>query len=123
VTVTAQYFFGSPVARAEVEYYVTRAPDWAGDFDEEYGDLEAEAAGSGESEFSYGGGVVAEGKVRTDDQGVAHLRRPTRLGKKPTRTVTATGGSRCSRPFPGRAGSGPKVRAGSSSPAASSGCA
>ncbi|MGC9317314.1 MAG: alpha-2-macroglobulin family protein [Armatimonadota bacterium] len=75
-TVTATYFYGAPVADAEVRYYVTRSEAWwwpessawggEGDYFDDYGD--------------YGGGeVVMEGTGLTDSAGRFALSVPTRI--------------------------------------------
>ncbi len=67
ITVTARYYFGMPVAGAEVSYWVTRLP-----VVDEY-----EGAEWGEG---YGGETILEGETRTDANGQATIRfRPTDL--------------------------------------------
>ncbi len=67
ITVTARYYFGMPVAGAEVSYWVTKLP-----VVDEY-----EGAEWGEG---YGGETILEGETRTDANGQATIRfRPTDL--------------------------------------------
>ena len=75
VSVAAQYYFGTPVPGAEVDYMVYSSPHWVNPAqeDDDYGDEDWY-----EEEGYYGyGEVVAEGTARTDDQGTAHLNIPT----------------------------------------------
>ena len=69
--INAQYYFGAPVAFAEVEYTVTRTPDWwyGGDYDSWNADLFS--AEESDERYSYGGEgeVVASGTGRTDENG------------------------------------------------------
>ena len=65
--VSAEYYFGAPVAGAEVRYLVRRSPYWF------YAtEPEAEYEGEEEDEYDYGE-VVAEGTARADEQGVARF--------------------------------------------------
>jgi uncharacterized protein YfaS (alpha-2-macroglobulin family) len=74
-TVAATYYFGAPVAGAEVEYQVMRAPYWyalePGEDVFAYGD-------EGESDYYDYGEVIAEGTARTNAEGAADLRISTR---------------------------------------------
>ena len=75
--VSAQYYFGAPVAGAEVEYRVMRSPYffYLGEDDEEsYDD-----SGSGGDYEGYGYGEEIEtGRAETGADGVAHLNIPTK---------------------------------------------
>lgn len=73
--VSARYFFGSPVTRADVKYYVYREryyhyfSDPEGDPIDDFGvseDQEAESYGSG---YDYGDSMVKEGEGKLDAQG------------------------------------------------------
>ncbi|HEV7904983.1 MAG TPA: MG2 domain-containing protein [Pyrinomonadaceae bacterium] len=73
--VSARYFFGSPVTRADVKYYVYREryyhyfSDPGGDPIDDFGvseDEEAESYGSG---YDYGDSMVKEGEGKLDAQG------------------------------------------------------
>jgi alpha-2-macroglobulin len=73
-TVSAKYFFGAPVTRADVKYYIYRSPYypwWEGDgdgVDQEFG----EDPTSEEGDQSYGGyddNMVQEGEGKLDAQG------------------------------------------------------
>ncbi|MEA3401538.1 MAG: alpha-2-macroglobulin family protein [Armatimonadota bacterium] len=74
VTATASYFYGAPVADAEVRYYVTRSEAWWWPEDEGW------AAEGGYFDYygDYGGGeVVTTGEGRTDSAGRFRLSVPT----------------------------------------------
>ncbi|MDQ3804645.1 MAG: MG2 domain-containing protein [Acidobacteriota bacterium] len=72
-TVSASYFFGAPVARAAVKYYVYRSRSWGwwreggGDEDEFGADPTAEEGGG--SGYGYDDEMVLEGEGRLDQQG------------------------------------------------------
>jgi alpha-2-macroglobulin len=68
--VSAQYYFGAPVAGAEVSYLVYRSPYWAMP-NEEADASDSEHQGE-EYEGSYGE-VVEQGTARTDASGAAHF--------------------------------------------------
>jgi len=76
VTVSAQYYFGAPVAGAEVTYRVTRAPYYYYPAWEQ--SSAAEEGGGDEGDGSDSGALVEEGTARTDDQGIAHISIGTR---------------------------------------------
>ena len=65
---SAQYYFGAPVAGAEVSYLVRRTPYYFYPMDEE----DAMAYEGEGAEYDYGE-VIEEGNARTDAQGIAHL--------------------------------------------------
>ena len=74
VTVSANYFFGAPVARAAVKYYVYRSRYygwWRGDDEggDEFGADPTAQEGGGAGFGSYGEEMVAEGDGRTNEQG------------------------------------------------------
>ncbi|MCJ7821851.1 MAG: MG2 domain-containing protein, partial [Armatimonadetes bacterium] len=75
--VSAQYYFGAPVAGAEVSYIVRRDQYWFYPFGREQGipdDFE-----------SYGyGEVIDTGETRTDDAGLVRLSIPTKSVKRPS---------------------------------------
>ena len=77
VAVRAEYYFGGPLARAPVTYWVERQPYWFSPEPEEDEGYEL----TEEEGYEAGGDIVHEGSARTDAAGVAHLRIPTRLGK------------------------------------------
>ena len=69
VTVQARYYFGQPVANAQLRYVVNRQPyysplRWDGGFE------------GGETEYFYGDKQIAEGTLRLDADGKAELRIP-----------------------------------------------
>jgi alpha-2-macroglobulin len=65
--VTAEYYFGAPVAGGEVSYTIYRSPYWYYPEDEGY---DAEYQGdSGDYGGGYYGEMVEEGGARTDEQG------------------------------------------------------
>ncbi|HWS53040.1 MAG TPA: MG2 domain-containing protein [Pyrinomonadaceae bacterium] len=72
-TVTANYFFGAPVARAAVKYYVFRSRSWGWwregeDSEDEFGaDPTAEEGGG--SGYGYDDEMVLEGEGRLNEQG------------------------------------------------------
>jgi hypothetical protein len=76
--VTAEYYFGAPVAGAEVKYSVFRSPyylspGWSDEEDvgDEYGD-------EGDGEYGgYGGEMILEGTAKTDERGLVRLTIPT----------------------------------------------
>jgi uncharacterized protein YfaS (alpha-2-macroglobulin family) len=75
-TVTGRYFFGAPVARADVKYYIYRSRYyswWGGDGGEDDSENLGIEAEPGEEEPTYGGGygdnMVQEGEGKTDAQG------------------------------------------------------
>ncbi|NUP99515.1 MAG: tetratricopeptide repeat protein, partial [Armatimonadetes bacterium] len=88
VPVTAKYYFGAPVAEAEVKYVVQRRPYWhfiwwPGPWDWFY-------AGWREPRHHWGGEqVVAEGTVKTDAQGQAVVEFPTADDNDYTYTIQA----------------------------------
>jgi len=68
--VSANYYFGAPLANEDVSYTITRTPYWLWPTDEEdmaeyYGDYE------GYEDYGGYGEMVAEGEVRTDSKGEA----------------------------------------------------
>jgi hypothetical protein len=71
-TVEAKYFFGAPVANADVKYYVYRSRYhhwWRGDeYDDGIGE-EAGAEGDEEGYYGYGNDMVKEGEGRLDASG------------------------------------------------------
>ena len=73
-TVSAEYYFGAPVAGAEVKYEVMRSPYYYYPGEEGYYGYGEE----GEAEYYDYGEMILEGKARTDEQGVAHLSLPTK---------------------------------------------
>lgn len=74
--VAAEYYFGAPVAGAEVEYQVMRAPYWYyPEREEDYHYYGEEGEGAGDY-YDYGE-VILEGRARTDEQGQAKLSIPT----------------------------------------------
>jgi len=76
VTLSAHYYFGSPVVEGKVRYTVFRSPYWRGWFGEELEELDED------SEFyDSGGEVVAEGELITDSGGAAHFEFPTAIDK------------------------------------------
>ncbi|HWN09216.1 MAG TPA: MG2 domain-containing protein [Pyrinomonadaceae bacterium] len=70
--INAKYFFGSPVANAEVKYYIYRSRYYAWGFDDSGAD-ETEGESDGEDEYSqyYGGGddMVQESEGKLDARG------------------------------------------------------
>ena len=70
---SAEYYFGAPVAGAEVHYSVYRAPYYA--YPEDAADGEE---GYDDSDGGYYlGEMIQEGSTKTDERGVAHLSIPT----------------------------------------------
>ncbi|HEV2862017.1 MAG TPA: MG2 domain-containing protein [Pyrinomonadaceae bacterium] len=75
VTVSANYFFGAPVARAAVKYYVYRSRSygwWRGGGDEDSADefgADPTAEEDGDSYGGYSSEMVAEGDGKTNEQG------------------------------------------------------
>nr|MDQ2938105.1 MG2 domain-containing protein [Acidobacteriota bacterium] len=71
-SIDARYFFGSPVANAEVKYYIYRSRYYAWGFDEDSADVTGEES-DGEDEYSqfYGGGddMVQESEGTLDARG------------------------------------------------------
>lgn len=69
--VSADYFYGAPVANADVNYVINRSPYWFYEMDEE--DIAEYYGGDYEGYEDYGGygEAVAEGRVRTDSKGEA----------------------------------------------------
>ena len=74
VTVSGQYYFGAPVAGADVRYSVYRSPDWAADYPEdfEYDEDQDESPYRDNSE-NYYGEVVNELATVLDENGKATL--------------------------------------------------
>ncbi len=79
-SVSARYFFGAPVARADVKYYIYRSRAyywWGGDEeDEDTGDEFGSAAGSedeGGGRYHYGEDMVQEGEGKLDAQGCLNI--------------------------------------------------
>ncbi len=70
VTVESRYYFGMPVADAEVEYYVYRAPYWFAPSEDE--ELQT-------YEYDQYGELVASGTARTDERGIARLTVETKM--------------------------------------------
>jgi len=70
--ITANYYFGSPVVNAKVQYYVRRSPYYFFAADEENADLESES-GDGYSDYGGYGEIIAEGNAVTDDNGEATI--------------------------------------------------
>ncbi|HVF57107.1 MAG TPA: MG2 domain-containing protein [Pyrinomonadaceae bacterium] len=77
-TVSARYYFGAPVTRADVKYYIHRARSYAwfggddegGEAEDEIGaDPSAEEGGGGEYYGGYGDSMVKEGEGKLDAQG------------------------------------------------------
>ncbi len=69
--VEAKYFFGAPVANAEVKYYVYRSryyPNWWSDGDQEI-EGEGESPDQYNDDYSYNSETVKEGTGTTDAQG------------------------------------------------------
>jgi uncharacterized protein YfaS (alpha-2-macroglobulin family) len=81
MVVSAEYYFGTPVAKASVEYRVYREPYWF-DFTDEVEESVDEGAETDEEDDSVHGEVVASGRTRTDKQGVTHVRLATRFKDK-----------------------------------------
>lgn len=75
VTLKAEYYFGTPVAGAEVTYTVHREPYWFGALDEEQAGEQPEE--SDEEGYRGNGPVELSGELKTDKRGIAHLRIPT----------------------------------------------
>jgi uncharacterized protein YfaS (alpha-2-macroglobulin family) len=72
-TVSANYFFGAPVARAAVKYYVYRSRSWgwwrAGEDSEDEFGADPTAEEGGGSGYGYDDEIVLEGEGRLDQQG------------------------------------------------------
>ncbi len=69
-TVSAQYYFGAPVAGGTVSYSVFRSPDWAYEYLDR-ADLDPEDASVLFPGYRGDGQPAAEGQARLDDQGKA----------------------------------------------------
>ncbi len=73
-TIEAKYFFGAPVANAEVKYYVTRSRHYSywwdeGDDSADYG-IEGEEEDDGDDYYSgYGSDIIEEKEAKLDSQG------------------------------------------------------
>ena len=71
VTISAQYYYGAPVADAKVEYTVVRSQYWS------YLENEDDQYLYGQEEETHEGGiygdVVENGEARTDADGIAHV--------------------------------------------------
>jgi uncharacterized protein YfaS (alpha-2-macroglobulin family) len=71
--IEARYFFGSPVADAEVKYYISRSRYypywWRGEDDSEELGIEEEDAEGEDEYYSYGGDVLKEESARLDKNG------------------------------------------------------
>lgn len=78
-TLSAVYYFGSPVPGAEIDYRVYRSPYW---YEPPEESEEAEQAELYEEDGGYGVEFVSEGKARTDAQGNARLSFPTGLTRE-----------------------------------------
>jgi hypothetical protein len=68
-TVSANYYFGAPVANAKVHYVVTRTPYWF--FEDDASDDTGDATGY--SDYGGYGEVVTDGDVQTDANGMAQI--------------------------------------------------
>src|SRR6185312_7192434 len=90
-TIEAKYFFGEPVAGAEVHYVVHRSPYWStlfeydGDFDDydgfaggDYGDY---GESSDQPEYDYGGQQLSEQTGKLDANGRLKITIPTSLSE------------------------------------------
>ncbi len=84
-TIDAKYFFGSPVANAEVQYYVYRSRYyhwWWADEDSLGGDDEAEVEDEEGGYYGYGNDMVKEGEARLDANGQAVIEFTVPTGEK-----------------------------------------
>ncbi len=73
---TASYFFGAPVANAQVKYSIYSSQDWGARYNlmdrpEYYSFFDDWQGGSYETYNEYGGSFVGEGTISTDDKGQA----------------------------------------------------
>ncbi|MGQ0571529.1 MAG: alpha-2-macroglobulin family protein, partial [Armatimonadota bacterium] len=72
MNVSAQFFFGAPVAGGSVSYLVYRSPDWASAYLAREG-VEPDDEADSSISYSGDGRTVAEGKVQLDESGKAVL--------------------------------------------------
>lgn len=83
MNVSAQFYFGAPVAGAKLKYTVDRSPDWSAEYaGEEDFDPEEEAVPGGEYEGGYGE-TVTEGETTLDENGKAAIRFPANVPSTP----------------------------------------
>ncbi len=84
VTLSAKYYFGSPVVGASVSYYVYRSPSWSAEYpDGDYDDEELSSISSrfhGSMASAYGEEVVT-GQAELDEAGQATLTLPALAGQ------------------------------------------
>ncbi len=100
MTISAQFYFGAPVAGAKVKYAVTSSPDWSTeDATDDPGDPSDEASqpGVGRGMHEYSGATVTHGETRLDGNGKAVITFATQSAERPkfmraseTYTLTAT---------------------------------
>ena len=69
-TVSAQYYFGAPVANAKVDYFIRRSPYWLFMGDQDMEDMQ------GYDDYGGYGEIVKEGQVTTDENGNAVIECP-----------------------------------------------
>ncbi len=85
-TIQAKYFFGEPVAGAEVKYSVHRAMAWSylfGDEDQQdEPDASFEGGEGGESDYEYAGDQIGEKSGKLDANGQLKITIPTTLSKQ-----------------------------------------
>jgi uncharacterized protein YfaS (alpha-2-macroglobulin family) len=88
VTINAEYYYGQPVAGAQVDYTVYRSPYWSWWAEDEEETLAFEDGEEGFGDRS--GEVVAEGKATTNADGTASFEFPTDVDATPATESSAT---------------------------------
>ncbi len=81
MTVSATYYFGAPVAGAQVEYHVYAAPDWSAELPDDYApdpDESNAAPAYYLNSESYYGATETDGKATLDADGKAIIRFPAK---------------------------------------------
>ena len=82
-SIDARYFFGSPVANAEVKYYIHRSPYYAWDFEGEGSEEDTEESENGDEYSQFYGGydydTVKEGEGTLDARGHLNVEFPVPL--------------------------------------------
>lgn len=86
-TIEAKYYFGEPVAGADVKYVVHRSPSWSYLFGDESDFSEQQAPGSdggegGDEGYDYGGDQLSEQSGKLDANGQLKITIPTKVDNK-----------------------------------------